>query len=57
MVPIAIGLNINWVAIGDRFNLFFLYYFAYPPYMIPLVTDFHFVVSQLPSHLNYMLQT
>ena len=20
MVPIAIGLNINWVAIGDRFN-------------------------------------
>ena len=24
MVPIAIGLNINWVAIGDRFNLFFL---------------------------------
>ena len=22
MVPIAIGLNINWVAIGDRFNLY-----------------------------------
>ena len=28
MVPIAIGLNINWVAIGDRFNLFHVELFS-----------------------------
>ena len=43
MVPIAIGLNINWVAIGDRFNLYHVTDQSITPYTS--LRDINFILK------------